>query len=1671
MNKVLSFLKKTLKAIAWVVLVFVLLFLIIAGVIQIPAVQNKIIDTATTFVSNKTHTRVEIKHVSISFPKSVVLEGLYLEDLQKDTLIYVGSVKVNIVLKDLLSNKINVKNFALEDLTLNVHNSITDSLFNYNFLLTAFADTTKKVKEEPKTAVKWTFSVDKLSLENIRLRYDDEFGGLYVSASLDNLDLKMDEIDMEKSFYRIDDLLVENLKASVLMKKSSVTENKTSDKILPKFTANNIRINNSTVSYGDSVNKQNVLAAIKHFELKDGSVDLEKELVMLDKIYLSESLIQYKTGDAGSAADTIAEVTDTQTKNDWKVSAENIDLNENTLIYKVGNKPAIKNAFDADNMKYSHLNLKATDFYYSADKTVVSVKKFSATDQNNFAITRFETNFSMDKHSITAKNLKAQTTNSTIDADASLRFDSLKSLKDSLPSLVLNLNLRNAGFRNSDILYFSPDLIKQDFFKDKNNLTTVTGLINGRINNLKGKNLQVKTGVNTVLETDFIITGLPDAKTAFFNFPNLKVISGKQDIVMMAGSSIPKSINLPENITMLVVFKGKMKSFESTMGMSSSFGAANLFATMDQQENFNGKVNIKDFDLGRLMKNQEMYGPVTLTAQVNGHGLDPKTIQAVIRAEVSQIYLNKYTYHNLKVDGTVNGKEFAGKVNLKDKNAEFDFDGLVNMTPNLERYKFKLNVKGIDLQKLNFSKDDMRIGFNATADLKGGTINNLNGKAGITDMILVQNEKRYVLDSMLVASINQPNKSEINLKSSLIGLKYSGTISPASLPKSITQFLNNYFPFTDAKPVKNLQDSSNFNFEIQLHNHPIISEVFVPELKEFEPGVIKGSFDSQKNELKLNANMIKIVYGSTEINNLEMVVNSDSTALNYKISSDRISNSQISMVNFLFDGKVADNKIQAGISSVEGLQNKKLLIRSQITKEKGNYRLALDAKEFYLMNNRWDIAEDNYIEFGKQGFLIHNLFINNAASQINVASVHNKFNDDLNISIKNFKLDDLSRIIEKDSSLLKGDVDGNVLLKRVNKTYGIIADASIRNLFFRNIPIGNLVVKADNPTTQRFDIEMNLSGVENNMTANGHFIPNGGENSLNIKAQIQSLSMKTIEAFSMGQISEASGTITGNFLIAGKTDAPELSGEMVFNNAFLKPAFLNNRLELKHETIQLKTDGIYFNSFTLLDPNQHVATIDGSVKMKQFSDFIFALHVNTKDFLILNTTAKDNNAYYGRMVIDSRIDVNGPMSLPVVNAKLKMKEGSNFTFVVPEDKLTTDKGEDVVVFDDSLKLNPILNGSEHKEDQKSGFTGFDLSSIIEIDKEATLRLLMDPTSSDSLVVKGDAALSFTMDRSGKMSLTGAYNLNDGSYLVSLESVIKKKFDIIPGSTITWNGDPLDAEISLNASYSVRAAPYDLVADQMVIKSDAEGGLSDLEKGGFKQLYPFLVMLKLRGPILQPIISFEIQLAPEDKGILGGAVNQKLNMLNEDPSQLNKQVFALLVLGRFVQENPLQSETNATSTLVRSTVGTFLSTQLNKLSSKVVPGVELNFDIQSYDDYGTGEAQGRTEVEIGIKKQLFNERLSVQLGGSVDVEGEKAKQNSASEITSDVTVEYKLTEDGRYRLKGFRHNQYEGAIEGQLVETGAGVVYVRDFNKWKEFFKRPVKDKQETPKKETKTPNP
>jgi len=1602
-----KFLVKTMKVILWIALSSVCLFLIAAALIQIPAIQTKIVRIATTFVSNKTHTKVDLKKLSLSFPKSLVIEELYLEDTQKDTLLYANRVAINLALFDLFRNQLTIRSFTITDATIHLSSTKTNPSFNYDFLTTAFSDTTNKLKSNTKAASKWDFHLDNVHLRTIKLAYNDRYAGMNLFVAIGHSDLNIDELNLEKSIYSLNKLILEGLNISVL--KVSSTNPPTNDPkvVLPLIGIKTFRLKNSTINYVDSIGQLSIQAIIPTSELSGITINLKKALFMAAGISLFKSSMNYHS-------------------------------------FLPGSTPDIENEFNSNHLEFRMMQLEATNLYYSNERTTIVLHTFSAIDQHQFVIKSLKTDFSMGEHAIKLEKLTLITAHTVIDLDFSLRYASLDSLMKNHQFSDMNLDIRNIRFKNPDIRYFSKALSKNPFFQNDTRTTVITGKVTGALNHLTGENMVFKTGGGTMLETDFIINGLPEIKKAWFNFPNMKIITGGKEVATMAGSYIPKNIELPTTIKLQLAMKGTFNAFETEAIVSSSFGDATLKAAIDATETYNGAITLTHFDLGRLLKDTLLYGPVSFIATVNGQGIDAKTMKANIKAESTQFYYNHYNYEHFTLVGVVDGKQFEGKVNLNDKNMAFNFDGLINLNPGQEQYKFRLTMRDADLKKLHLIDKEMQLGFDAAIDVKGKDLNTLNGTAIVNNMTLVNGEKTYKINSFLAASVNETSRSKLNIDSAFIGIKYAGTLSPAALPAVLLQFISTYFPVSDSISKKTTLKHSKFDFEITLHNHPILSEVLFPGLVEFIPGVITGSFDSEKNDLQLNASVTKIAYGTTVLDNLAVSVQSDKTALTYHISMGGIGNQQLAVTNLLINGTVADNKITTSIESIDK-NYKKLVVHAQLTKKAANYALSLDPAAFYLMNKRWEISPDNYIEFGKLGLLIHNLTFKNEKKQLTIASVNDRFNDDLNLTLRDFNLYDLAGIVTKDSALVKGTIDGTILLKRVNGSYGIVSNATVSNLFFRTIPLGDLTLKAEKMSNERYALDLNLQGGENHLTAKGFYTPTGGANALNLKMVIKSLSMKTIEAFSMGQISETAGTLSGEFAVVGALNAPDITGEIVFTNAFLNPAFLNHRIELKHETIQLKSDGFYVKNFTLLDAKHNTAIFNGAVMMKHFSGLQFDVTITTNDFLLFNTSAKDNDVYFGQLIIDSNIALSGPLSQPVVKAKIKMKKGSNFSFVVPENQLTTDKGEGVVAFESGVKRTPLVTNKDKTVAPKSSLSGFDVSAIIEIDKEAKLRLFMDPTSTDSLVVKGEAALSLAIDQSGTISLAGAYYLREGSYLVSLESIIKKQFDIDAGSTITWNGDPLDASISIDAQYKLRTSPYDLVVDQL-------SGLSDVDKSQYKQRYPFIVVLKLRGRMLQPEISFEIRLPPDQKGILGGSVNQKLSLLNEDPSALNKQVFALLVLGRFVQEDPFQAELGSTSTLIRTSVSRFLSSQLNQLSPKVIPGVELNFDIQSYDEYQTGQAQGRTQVGIGMKKQLLNERLSVQLGGTVDVEGDKAKQNSASDITSDVTVEYKLNREGSLRLKGFRQNQYEGAIEGQLIETGIGVAFVKEFNRWKSAFR-------------------
>ncbi|HLP06160.1 MAG TPA: hypothetical protein VK152_12095, partial [Paludibacter sp.] len=479
MNKIKPQIKKLLKTTFWIVLSVSALFLAIAGIVQIPFVQNKIVNGATAFVSNKTHTSVTINNVGISFPKTVVIVGLFLNDRQKDTLLYAGKTRINISLISLLFNKIAVNSFQLEDMSLNLYNSETDSAFNYNFLLDAFSGDTKTPEKPGKTS--WTFDIGNVSLKNIRLHYNDRYGGTDAQLALGKTEINLKNIDPGNSIYEIKNARIENLKARIQLNKTAEwkEDKKEPTGLLPKILADNIRVVNSTVSYTDQATKQLVQATIEYLDLKKGEVDLENEVASIGKLTLRKSKLQYVSNENDTAV--TPDTAESPTPQGWDVTINHIAAEHNTVAYDSGNRKSGGNEFDPNHFKFSNVKLDIGKLHYSPNITELNVNNFNASGRQNFSIIRFRTAFRMDNHSVSLRNLSARTLFSSIDANAEIQYSSLKALKESLPYTVLNIDIKDSRFRNSEITYFNPALSKMEFFKNKDNTTSFSGKVQGKL--------------------------------------------------------------------------------------------------------------------------------------------------------------------------------------------------------------------------------------------------------------------------------------------------------------------------------------------------------------------------------------------------------------------------------------------------------------------------------------------------------------------------------------------------------------------------------------------------------------------------------------------------------------------------------------------------------------------------------------------------------------------------------------------------------------------------------------------------------------------------------------------------------------------------------------------------------------------------------------------------------------------------------------------------------------------------------------------------------------------------------------------------------------------------------------------------------------------------------------
>lgn len=1638
--------------------IVVLLTLLILS-LRLPAVQNFIKDKLIVYLEKKIKTKVSLERVYIGFPNSIVMENLYLKGQNVDTLLSVKKLDVGLHMLKLINSTADITSVEMQGARANVVRK-PDGKFNFDYIIDAFATNDK----EESSSKPFIISLDKINLKDIGITFNDQQSKNDINLYFKSFDTRVKKFDLAKNNYAVNDINLDGLKLKL---KQGIVE-EVSQKIEKKVDSLNkkepmniglrgIKLTNFNIDYGDENTKTFAKVLFKELSTKVNKLDLENNAFNVDNVFLSGADINANlylpAQNANPQKTKEPEISKTSDQNKaMSLLLGKLVLNDVKATYNNTAIAPTRQGMDFNHMNFSKMNIELRSFKMENNTFAGTVNSAEIQEARGLDIQKFNTDFVYTEKEASLKSLYLQTPKTLLRDEVILNYNSIDQLSSNLGTVKVSANIKDSKVGFSDILNLVPTLRNTvPFNKYPNAVLNVNANVKGSVNDLLIQDLKVSGLDQLRVVASGKIKNAMNPDQLYYDVRIGEFSSNAKTIFnLVPKNTIPSNISLPSTFSIKGNAKGTTKVITTDLNLYSTLGNAAIIANVDMRrknhELYDVKANLQGIQVGKIIQNKDV-GPITAQIYAKGESFDFKNANADVKGHVASAVYKGYHYQNMNLTGKINKGAYHVILDSKDPNANLQLTASGVYDEKNPTVKINGEVIKLDVNKLGFYEKPMIIAGKIDGDFSSLDPNNLNGYLNLKDFAFSDTKEVYPVQEVNLKASSTSDSTQIIFNSQIADVELKGKYKLTQIFGALTQTINQYYQFQKTDKSQKIDPGQHFTFTAKVKNDDLIRK-FVPELKDFETININGNYDADSQKIELDGQIPRLLYGENTIEKGTLKVTNENQALQYNLNVAALKSSSFSLNKINIDGDVANNTIHYNVTTKDDKDATQFLIAGNAQSLNDITEISLNPNGLKLNYTDWNVAENNKIQISSKGILADNFILSNGNSQISLQSENNNPGSPLNILLKDFKIETITELIKKDTVLARGTINGTAQLRDITKKMTFTSDLNISDLIVYGSPVGNLAVKVNNASPNVLNADIALSGNDNEVKILGDY--NTSSSSFDLNMAINKLQMKTLQGFSMNAITNTEGYLSGNLKITGSTDKPNILGKIKLNDAGLEIAKTGSDFRKLNDEIDFTSRGIEFNKFKINDKDGNALVVDGQVLTQTYRDFAFNLNVNAKDFKVVNSQKSNDAMMYGILAIDAGLRIRGNLDLPKVDGRLSVADNTDFTFVLPQSSPTLQERDGIVEFvdQDQVVLNKTIKTDSLNA--QSRIKGMDVSVNIEVSKEAKLSLIIDKANGDFVQLQGEAELTGGIDPSGKTTLVGVYEVNKGSYDLSV-SFLKRKFDIQKGSTITWTGEPTTAIMDITAVYKTEAAPIDLVEQQI----GTEGGASMINQ--FKQRIPFNALLKMKGELLKPQLSFDVTTEEKNNSVSSNVkdiVDQKLAQLRTQESELNKQVFALLLLNRFIGENPFESGAGMSAeTMARQSVSKILSQQLNNLAAGLIKGVDLNFGLDSSEDYSTGQKNTRTDLNVDISKKLLNDRLKVTVGSNFGLEGQARQNENMTNIAGNVSVDYSLSKDGRYMLRAYRKDEYQVALQGQIIETGLGFIITLDYDKFREIFQK------------------
>ena len=1638
---------KILRWLLWIFLFILLLLTLVILLLQTHWGNNLLRKSAQAYLQKKFKTEFIIGGFELKGLHKIGLYNVMLRDRQKDTLLSFDTIAVNFNLGELALKKIGISSVRVSNLTAYISRAEKDTLYNYQFILDAFSSGRPK-EETPPSGSSWGIDINKISLQHISFLWNDKHTGDFYKADFATLNLDLKKSDLDKMQFEARSVWLDSLDTEIRMASStepakettvSAEESTALNLLADKLTLTNTRFKLDNPS--DSLSVQTMAANLSLTNIK---YDLAGSIATGGLLTLEnhQTSVTYQTK---NETGTVAE--DPSASTPFTLRIDSISLVNNRISADDKTfKKTYTDRFDPHHIHIDSLQLQASAIVYDSTGYKVNVHHLSLFEKG-FRLKNLQANASYADTALTLDNFALVTTHNNVQGSARMQYKSVSEIMTSPRDTKLQVDIRPSKLRMDDWAYFAPEM------KQNENLKNLLGKeidlalqARGNLDQLNLSSFRIKTGGNLIQGSALLShPTTPEKISASLKLNELT--TSRNDLkALLPKGLIEDSLwhYIPEKLTVRGTLDGSMNSIRPNLNLQTSFGDLAIKGFLDNPtDKINARydltLNTSGLALDRIMEDTT-FGNVAGEVSVKGRGFDPQTLQADVAATLREAGFQGYAYNDIKLLGSMDHGEVKANLESHDPNIDLDTDFSFLYTSKLQNIKVKSDIRQLDLYALGFMDSSFSAKGNMDIDFPVFDSGRIEGKGLLNDIYLSFGNKTYYLDTFDINAHYELDSQYIKLKSTLIDAEIKGQFSMQAIPGAIKTIIENWLVTSGV--TKPFDQSLYAELHADVHIPDSLAAV-IPGLKKVAPFSIDGGIDTRINLLVLLTNIKEIEYEDYHFDSIRVSLLRTDTMAKFNKAQFQVEFRKMTSPSVQLNWSRLRGQIEKGVVETRlmlyDVNNKPRYI-VPVTYVNDPDKPYVSLQDTILLNKtNWQVNPDNRVYLNPKKMQGSNLILSQGTESISVRASQDALSGlPLTAEMHDFQLESLTGMLF-DSTIITGMVNGKFSLANYTPL-SFTSNIRIDTLTFFGSRHGNLLAAAKTTEDGKYDIDISLLGEGNDFTGNGSYSTASGE--MDFRVIMNPLNLKPIAAFVSPYVDSLSGGLRGDLSIKGTFKEPFINGTLRLDSSYLIVKQTGTPLHIPSAGLRFEEQNIFFEGMTLFDSAGRPATITGTGHAENLTDVQYQLKLKTDKFLLSGKKRYEEQMVSGPLYAGMELNIKGDLTEANIRGSVRILDSSLITYIYQQSE-SGSSGEGLIEFFDPLKINELDSVAlQAKAKPKSKFQ-LDVNSSINITPKSTIIIVLDELTGDQLSVNGNANLNFSMDPGGEIELVGNYELESGKYNMTLAGLIKKDFEISKGSNITWSGDLLEATTNLKAVYK--------------IKTDAEELIQDMQSapGASRQKFDFEVAMLIKGQLMKPEITFHLDMAEKDQAAFDGVIYTRLKQVNTISSELNKQVMGLLALNSFIADDPFSSLASSGGnfeTEAFSTAGRLLTQELNDFLGSVVKDVDIDVGLDIRDDYTSGSAQRKSDLKVGIAKSFANSRLNVYVGNTFALENQNQDQDLLSGLAGDVMLEYSMTSDGRYRLKGYRETQDDLTFNGTVVETGVSFVVVVEFNKLKNAFK-------------------